>query len=536
MSYIALYRQWRPMDFKQVVGQEHVVQTLQHALELQRISHAYLFCGPRGTGKTSMAKILAKAINCLDNQNGEPCNQCASCQRINQGQALDILEIDAASNRGIDEIRDLRENIKLSPVESRYKVYIIDEVHMLTMEAFNALLKTLEEPPAHVVFILATTEPHKIPLTILSRCQRFDFHRIPLEQIAKRLKEITEFHQVEADESALFLIAKTASGGMRDAVSLLDQCMSMGTAKIITEQVAQIAGLVSDEYLLELVDAMAAGHTAKCLTMLYEALKTGKEVRQLIADLLLHLRNLLLLQLGQGVEDLIIVANETLPRLKKQSSSFGKDKLLAMIKVLAAAENEIKWSTQGQILLEISLLKAIEVLPEENKDEVLVPKKKAASTSTSAKTVAPKAKAISPTFPLPEVPGAEETKESIAQDSTSNLSLEKVTAKWQEILDALRKVKIVAYAFFIEGKPIEIRAGKLVLQYREEHKFHKERSEQPENKKVMEQVIEQVLGCKIALEFQLKTNQSAEQKNDPKEDELYLKACEIFGGDIVELE
>ncbi|WP_227763659.1 DNA polymerase III subunit gamma/tau [Zhaonella formicivorans] len=523
MGYIALYRQWRPLNFKQVVGQEHVVRTLKNALIANRTSHAYLFCGPRGTGKTSMAKILAKAVNCLHNIEGEPCNECVSCRRINAGHALDILEIDAASNRGIDEIRDLREKIKLSPVEGRFKVYIIDEVHMLTTEAFNALLKTLEEPPAHVVFILATTEPHKIPLTILSRCQRFDFHRIPVKKIVERLKEIVSRNNIEAEEGALFLIAKIALGGMRDALSLLDQCMASGVDKITVEQVTNIAGIVSDDYMLGLVDAIRANDATGCLTMLYEALAEGKEVRQFIADLILHLRNLVLLQLGQGSEELITVPDEVLSKLREQSKAFDREKLLAMIKILVAAENDLKWSSQGQILLEMALLKIMDILPQQGgieqqgiSDRVKVPPKQ-------------QLKQASPVKQRPSEAGG---------GPDTCLTVDLIKQKWTEILDGVRKNKITSYAFFVEAEPLELQGNELVLQYKAEHKFHKERSEQPDNKKVIEHVLESILGAKIHIRCILKTERAAggQEMNKLNQDELIQKAIEIFGGEVVEVE
>lgn len=521
MSYLALYRKWRPSTFSQVVGQEHVVRTLQNAIKAQRISHAYLFCGPRGTGKTSMAKILAKAVNCLNNGDGEPCNECSNCQRINAGTSLDVFEIDAASNRGIDEIRDLREKIKLSPVEGRYKVYIIDEVHMLTSEAFNALLKTLEEPPAHIIFILATTEPHKIPLTILSRCQRFDFHRIDVKKIVNRLKEIVEFNQLEAEEEALFLIAKIATGGLRDALSLLDQCIATGESPITVEQVTAIAGIVSDDFMAQFLETVKKGDATGCLTMFYEALAQGKDVRQFLADLLVYIRNLLLLQLGQGAEELITASGEVLEKLKKQSATFPREKLLTMIKILAAAENEIKWSSHGQVLLEVTLLKIIDTLSQpsetvqENAFEAAVPRQQ---PKPSAKTHQP-----ATTGPIP---------------GSGAVTLNQIKDKWQDILRAVRKAKITAYAFFIEATPVEFKDNQLVLQYKAEHKFHKERSEQPVNKQVMEQVLENLFGVNINVRCILSASpaENTENKKATAEDDIVEKAIEIFGGEIVEVE
>jgi len=525
MAYTALYRKWRPLAFKQVVGQSHVVKTLKNALSSGRISHAYLFSGPRGTGKTSMAKILAKAVNCLNLQEGEPCNHCLNCERINQGNSLDILEIDAASNRGIDEIRDLREKVKLSPVEGRYKVYIIDEVHMLTTEAFNALLKTLEEPPAHVIFILATTEPHKIPLTILSRCQRFDFHRIPTDLIVKHLREILAQQNIQAEEEALYLVAKVASGGMRDALSLLDQCLASGTEKITVEQVSSIAGIVSEDFLYDFAQGIGQGDEVKCLTMLQNVLAEGKEVKQLLADLLSYFRNLLLLQLGQGAEELVVVPQDALQKIKEQSKNFSKENILQAIKILAAAENEIKWSSQSQVLFEITLLRLIESL------------RSAAGKSEVVQTAQPEVPKV--TIQAKSQPSRQEktvAQVQPAEPENTALSIKEVQAKWDKILEVVRKTKIMCYAFFVEAKAVSLENGVLVLQYEENHRFHKERSELPENKKVMEQALEKILGQKIKVKCELKEETKQKELELTPEDDLVEKAIALFGGEVIEIE
>ncbi|HPU41417.1 MAG TPA: DNA polymerase III subunit gamma/tau, partial [Acetivibrio clariflavus] len=294
MSYLALYRKWRPMVFEDVVEQEHVVKTLKNSILAGRIAHAYLFCGTRGTGKTTMAKIFSRAINCLNSKDGDPCNECEICKGILNGSLLDVIEIDAASNNSVDNVREIRDEVVYTPSKARYKVYIIDEVHMLSTGAFNALLKTLEEPPGHVVFILATTEPHKLPATILSRCQRFDFRRIPVESIVKRIGYIAENSGVSIEEEGLRLIARMSDGALRDAISILDQCISLGNKHLTYEDVLSIVGIVNNTFVADVVDAINTKEVDRVLQLINVLVMDGKNITQFVSDLILYYRNLLI--------------------------------------------------------------------------------------------------------------------------------------------------------------------------------------------------------------------------------------------------
>ena len=356
MGYQALYRVWRPQAFEDVIGQEHVTKTLQNALMQQKISHAYLFSGPRGTGKTSAAKILAKAVNCEHAPVSEPCNECAACRGITDGSISDCLEIDAASNNGVEEIRDIRDKVKYAPSSVKYKVYIIDEVHMLSTGAFNALLKTLEEPPAHVIFILATTEPHKIPLTIISRCQRFDFKRITPQDIVGRMERIMRESGLEYEEQALSVIARAAEGGMRDALSLLDQAISFGSDRVTIEDALTVTGAVSQSFLTKIVKAIHEKDTAEALGQLKELLAMGKDPVRFVEDMILFYRDMLLFQAAPELEDSmerVYIDGE----FKTLAEQIEPDRLYSWIDQWNQSIQEMKWSSHPRISLEVLLVK-----------------------------------------------------------------------------------------------------------------------------------------------------------------------------------
>ncbi|MBL0388997.1 DNA polymerase III subunit gamma/tau [Tumebacillus sp. ITR2] len=367
MGYVALYREWRPQLFRDIVGQEHVTRTLQNALRQNRIAHAYLFNGPRGTGKTSAAKVLSKAINCERGPAEEPCNECHACIGITKGSIMDVLEIDAASNRGVDEIRDLRDKVKFAPTEVRYKVYIVDEVHMLTTEAFNALLKTLEEPPPHVMFILATTEPHKLPATIISRCQRFDFRRIMGRQIVDHMQSIADEKGVQVEEEALWLIARAAEGGMRDALSIFDQVISFGGDGVRADDIIAMVGSISSEILADIARAVAQRNPPAVLGHIGTLMDNGKDVVQLMHDLVTYFRDLLMMKTVPHLEEIQDRANYD-RQFADVAGLFETPLLIQMIEQMTHVQNELKWQSQGRLLLEMLMVRLCNIQSIEPED------------------------------------------------------------------------------------------------------------------------------------------------------------------------
>ena len=372
MSYTALYRKWRPTSFEEVRGQDHIVKTLKNQINSGRIGHAYLFCGTRGTGKTSIAKIFARAVNCEHPVEGSPCGECSMCRQIAAGASLNVVEIDAASNNGVENIRDIREQVQYPPTDGRYRVYIIDEVHMLSIGAFNALLKTLEEPPSYVIFILATTEVHKIPITILSRCQRYDFKRISIDTIAGRLAELTQAEQIDVDDRALRYVARAADGSMRDALSLLDQCVAFHFGEKLTyDNVLEVLGAVDNRVFSKLFQAVLASDTKACIREIEEMIIQGRDLSQLVNDFVWYMRNLLIAKTTDEPGDMLDMSEENLAVLKEEAAGVDTETLMRYIRIFSELSGQLRYASQKRILVEIAFIKLTTPSMEQNLDSIL---------------------------------------------------------------------------------------------------------------------------------------------------------------------
>lgn len=498
MGYVTLYRKWRPQTFEDVVGQEHIVRTLTNALKDNRVAHAYIFSGPRGTGKTSIAKILAKSLNCAEGPTVTPCNKCASCLEITAGTGLDVIEIDAASNRGIDEIRDIREKVKFMPAGGGSKVYIIDEVHMLTPEAFNALLKMLEEPPAHVVFILATTEPHKVLQTILSRCQRFDFRRLKTDELAGRLREIAKAEGIDIDDESVALIAKQARGGMRDAVSTLDQLSSYTGSVVRAEDVMAMLGMVDTGLLFKITDYIRDHDAAKALVFVNEIVESGWDLRQFSKDLTEHFRNLFVIKNTAKPADAVNATTEELAKLKAQADGFAPNVLTDAIEVLSGLNNEMRFATDPRLLLEMALVK-------------MTTNTGSSEQRVESSNPEPKTKTDDSQLPTPNArPIAEPVKATGSEIDT-------IKRAWSPIRDAVKKKKISAFANLLECRPVAVENGAVVLEFNAKANAHKGIIESAGNKELIEGIIRDITGKPYVIKCVMGTNNPMpEPEPEPK--------------------
>lgn len=532
MAAQVLYRKWRPQTFDAVVGQEHVIRTLRNALRGGRIGHAYLFTGPRGTGKTTTARLLAKAVNCLAKAPADrPCNECAICRALNEGRLLDLIEIDAASNRGIDEIRELRVRVGFRPNEARYKVYIIDEVHMLTEPAFNALLKTLEEPPPHVIFVLATTGPHKIPETILSRCQRFDFRRLTVDEIVGRLADLAGREGLQFEPQALTAIARQATGSSRDAESLLDQLISYSDETITLAQVQAVLGTGSLRAVSDLVSHLASGDVAGGLDAINQAIDEGIAPGQLNRQVVEYLRGLMLLQVGDG-DQLLSLPEETLETMRHQAAQIPFRQVVRSVKLFNEAGRALKGSLHPQLPLELAFIEA--ATPDLTEPAVPPAREAAASaparppnrpsarTSRTSATRTAEAPAAAPAPTTARPPGRTQTVEPKAappqasavaggqsgQSDLSDLSIEAVRSRWGQMLEVIRPQSALLQAVLRDGWAERVEGNTAVIGFDPKRKFHKEKVSEDENRRMVEEALGQVLGLPCRVECELVSRQS----------------------------
>ncbi|WP_250160121.1 DNA polymerase III subunit gamma/tau [Caloranaerobacter azorensis] len=515
MAYQALYRKYRPKDFDSILGQEHVTTILKNQIINNNIAHAYLFSGTRGTGKTSTAKIFARAVNCLNNKDGNPCNECEICRGILNDTIMDVVEMDAASNNSVDDIRELREKVKYPPSKGRYKVYIIDEVHMLSKGAFNALLKTLEEPPKHLLFILATTEPQKLPATILSRCQRFDFKRISVDDIVKNMRAICDELNIDVEDRGLRLIARNSDGAMRDALSILDQCVSFSDGKITYEYILSILGTVNLDVIFELTDAIINSNLEKTLGLIEDIVRAGKDVNQFIKDLILHFRNLMIAKTSKNIENIIDASDEVIDKLNRQAKNIELNDIMRAIKILSDVEVKAKWSSQPRIILEVGLIKFIktpsnvdidnllekvaklEKIIEEGKFHVI--DKSNHSYNVEIKT------SVSENIKKDNTEQKVNIKDEIFNENgninSENVSFDKIKIEWSNFLKRLKKEKISIHALLMEGKLISFENNMLTVAFEDGFAFHKDAIEKKNNKEFVENSVSKYFNCDIKMKF-----------------------------------
>lgn len=536
MAYKALYREWRPKDFEDVVGQRHITVTLRNQIVNGRIAHAYLFCGTRGTGKTSTAKIMAKALNCLDLRDGEPCNECEMCKKINNGISIDVTELDAASNNGIDNIRDIIEDVQYPPQEARYKVYIMDEVHMLSTGAVNAFLKTLEEPPKNVVFILATTDPQKLPITILSRCQRFDFKRIKSDDIFERLRKIVNQQGVFAEDKSLQLVARISDGAMRDSLSILDQSISMGSGKVDYDNLVAMLGLVTNEYLIQITDAVIDKSVETSLKLIDEIVLSGKDINTFIKDLIGHLRNLMIVKVSNSPEDILDMSLENIAAISSQAERIRVEEIMRGIRILQEAEEQAKWSKQSRIYLELAIIKMCKIEFDTSKEVLLarinrledviksgkiaVSAERTAEGQTSAKA---EVKKTVKTVKHPEAVTHEELNED------SKITLDDVRKAWRDILETFKTRRaMVVYASLMTGRPVKCSNGIIEILYEKQYAFNKQRLEKEETRRLVDEVFSEVLKEKLRVKYTIDIPDKLEKS---PEDAL----IETFGEEVVEI-
>lgn len=522
----ALYRKWRPYRWDQVIGQDHIIQTLRNAVVAERVAHAYLFAGPRGTGKTTTARLLAKAVNCLETDLSlRPCDQCEYCLAVNQGRFLDLIEIDAASNTSVDDVRDLRDKINFSPNQGRFKVYIIDEVHMLSTAAFNALLKTLEEPPAHAIFVLATTEIHKIPATVLSRCQRYEFRRIPVNDIVSLLNEIAASEGIQAEEQALTLVARQATGSMRDAISLLDQLAST-EHKITLAQAQTVLGTAANQSVIDIIEAVANGDTTVGLDSLHKTLDAGSDPRQFARQIVDYLRDLLLVRM-QGADQIDTTA-EVRAHMARHAHSFSVAELLRIIRVFNQAANEARSAWQPALPLEMAFVEALQGEHLEKAETTTPPTPSRESKPEPALASQPEA--------VQETPAQDETLDDKQQDLPAppgGVDLRTISASWRQVLSIVRKENLHTEALINSGKLLGVKDGVLYLGLSE---VLKSKMEKGQNLEIFQNALAKALQVDVPVRCVVSAGKGGSIPPDLESDGMVAAALRDLGGEIVDIQ
>ncbi|MCX5695983.1 MAG: DNA polymerase III subunit gamma/tau [Candidatus Omnitrophica bacterium] len=488
MAYTVFALKWRPNNFDEIVGQKNVVTTLKSALQKSRLAHAYLFAGPRGIGKTSTARILAKALNCKSGPTLEPCGKCGSCLDIAQSRSLDVIEIDGASNTGVEDVRSLRENVKFSPTSGKFKVYIIDEVHMLSTAAFNALLKTLEEPPDFVKFIFATTHPDKIPSTVLSRCQRLDFRRISVIEIISQLENIVKTEKISVDKEVLFAIAKSSDGSLRDAESILDQLVSFSKGKVCLKDVISVLGLVEQDALFEITDKIIAKDPQAVLNLFNNLVEEGKDISVFLNNLIEHFRNLMVAKVTKGDAKLIDLPQDICDRLLKQSQSLSLEEIFSAFNILANTLEMARRLDSLRITLEVNLIRLAN---------------KKSPVNTEIKQPFLQAAPLKEKTLVRETP--KEELKSEPPEEVINVTLDNIKGVWQDIIEALSGVKMSVSTYLREGEPLRLKGNLLTISFPKSHSLHKESLERKENKEIIEKSLFETLHTHLRVSFILST-------------------------------
>ena len=539
MSYLPFARKWRPQDFDEVIGQEHITTTLKNAISMDRLHHAYLFAGPRGIGKTSTARIFSKALNCAKGPSPKPCSKCTSCQEIVNGSSLDVIEIDGASNNGVDEIRNLRETVKFSPLQGKYKIYIIDEVHMLTIPAFNALLKTLEEPPAHVKFIFATTEPHKLPATILSRCQRFDFRRIPLKDIIVKLKEVAKEEKLDIEEDVFLYIGKASDGSMRDAESILDQTSSLSKGKATLKDVVDSLGMIEQETLFRSADLIIERNTKEAIHLVGRVLDSGKDEKQFLTELLEHFRNIMIAKAGISSGELIDLPKEAIERINKQSQSFSQGDIFYILNTLSNSLRMIKQLLPARIVLELCMIKLTLRDSISSIEELLskLPEITPPQEKPEIQTPPPQIKT------KPEVqPPQENTQKIVPHDGKSSVDMTRLNNAWPILIKAIAVKRMSISSYLSEGMPDSVKGDTVYIAFPKGLNFHREVLEEKQNLTSIESTLSQILDASVKLRF-IPTDKVLKEPNGgnalPTKEELKKQepiidaTLNIFGGKLL---